>query len=101
VRLIFSKMKFRLDAADERLIAILPTFDTIIELVQYYRNSKRNTVWIDTLSGLMHSVVVLGGPLRSSLSLKHLCRIKVNGMDCSEKLPVCLQSYLGEYPFLL
>jgi len=42
VRLVFENLRFRLDAADQRLVSVLPSFDNVLSLVEYYvKNSGK------------------------------------------------------------
>jgi len=104
--------KFRLDAADRRLIEMLPGFNSVIDLIQYYVfiERRKNTgrtgggqVWIDSQTGRTHSVVKLTKPLYKEVpTLKHLCRLKINSQSHPLRpLPSSIVNYIQEYPFLI
>ena len=69
VRIHFSNGKFRLDA-DEKIQHKMPTFDSVCELVQFYRadqqadgaKSQSNHVWVDT-KGQLYDPICLRQPL--------------------------------------
>jgi len=104
IRIHFVNGKFQLDAED-RIRTIMPEFDTIVDLVQYYvstslhklkqiqqsdlipseekkgfQNAKSNTLWVDS-SGKLYQTIFLAYPLykkEATPSLSHLCRLSIN-----------------------
>ncbi|XP_023221297.1 suppressor of cytokine signaling 2-like [Centruroides sculpturatus] len=116
VRIHYINGQFRLDS-EESIAGFMPIFDCVVQLVEYYvrlsKSSKGATcVWLDN-TGRRDLPICLSRPLyHSVLSLKHLCRLVVNGRLHSHTdwisevvlrrlgLPQTLVSYLREYPYL-
>ena len=110
IRIHFVNGKFQLDAED-RIRNIMPEFDTIIDLIQYYvstslhelkavkeaanstndnnksfQNAKSQTLWVDS-SGKLYQTIFLAYPLYKkdqTQSLSHMCRIAINSSIVSK-----------------
>ena len=105
IRIHFVNGKFQLDAED-RIRSLMPEFDTIIDLVQFYitsslnalkqvqkdrsskdyedekilANAKSKTLWVDS-SGKLYQTIFLAYPLykkESPQSLSQICRLSIN-----------------------
>jgi len=105
IRIHFVNGKFQLDAED-RIRSLMPEFDTIIDLVQFYvstslyelkqvqkatvssedgdiksfQNAKSKTLWVDS-SGKLYQTIFLAYPLYkkdSPQSLSQICRLSIN-----------------------
>lgn len=105
IRIHFVNGKFQLDAED-RIRSLMPEFDTIIDLVQFYvstslyelkqvqeanlsctdvknksfQNAKSGTLWVDS-SGKLYQTIFLAYPLYrkdSPQSLSQMCRLTIN-----------------------
>jgi len=105
IRIHFVNGKFQLDAED-RIRSLMPEFDTIIDLVQFYitsslnalkqvqkgksskeneddkilANAKAKTLWVDS-SGKLYQTIFLAYPLYkkdSPQSLSQICRLSIN-----------------------
>jgi len=105
IRIHFVNGKFQLDAED-RIRSLMPDFDTIIDLVQFYvstslyelkkvqkatvssedgdiksfQNAKSKTLWVDS-SGKLYQTIFLAYPLYkkdSPQSLSQICRLSIN-----------------------
>ena len=105
IRIHFVNGKFQLDAED-RIRSLMPEFDTIIDLVQFYvstslhelkqvqkntvscedsdiksfQNAKSKTLWVDS-SGKMYQTIFLAYPLYrkdTPQSLSQICRLTIN-----------------------
>merc|ERR1719367_1065610 len=105
IRIHFVNGKFQLDAED-RIRSLMPEFDTIIDLVQFYvstslyelkqvqkatvsnedgdrqsfQNAKSKTLWVDS-SGKMYQTIFLAYPLYKKdtpQSLSQICRLSIN-----------------------
>jgi len=105
IRIHFVNGKFQLDAED-RIRSLMPEFDTIIDLVQFYitsslnalkqvqngksskeneddkilANAKSKTLWVDS-SGKLYQTIFLAYPLYkkdSPQSLFQICRLSIN-----------------------
>lgn len=109
IRIHFVNGKFQLDAED-RIRNIMPEFDTIIDLIQYYvstslnelkkveeanstidktksfQNAKSQTLWVDS-SGKLYQTIFLAYPLYKkdqTQSLSHMCRLTINSSIVSK-----------------
>jgi hypothetical protein len=111
IRIHFVNGKFQLDAED-RIRNIMPEFDTIIDLIQYYvstslrelkkveegnstnpndknksfQNAKSQTLWVDS-SGKLYQTIFLAYPLYKkdhTQSLSHRCRLTINSSIVSK-----------------
>lgn len=124
VRIHYSNGHFRLDA-ETNLAPVLPQFDCVVKLIEYYVNITKDTlehrkkrlrskisqdqVWIDS-TGDVYSQILLKKPLLKQRekfpTLRHLARLSINSLlksGCyvpTSKLPVSLQEYLMEYPYI-
>lgn len=95
VRIHYINSRFRLDA-ESKLIPRIPSFNSVIELVEYYienTDSKRRSnklkgkatkeqVWVDP-HGQIYSNIILSKPLLKNgqiSQLQHLCRLQLNSM---------------------
>jgi len=105
IRIHFVNGKFQLDAED-KIRSLMPEFDTIIDLVQFYvstslyelkqvqkatvsnedgdrqsfQNAKSKTLWVDS-SGKMYQTIFLAYPLYKKdtpQSLSQICRLSIN-----------------------
>ena len=105
IRIHFVNGKFQLDAED-RIRSLMPEFDTIIDLVQFYvtnslnalkqvqkgkssketeddkisASAKSKTLWVDS-SGKLYQTIFLAYPLYkkdSPQSLSQICRLSIN-----------------------
>merc|ERR1711902_25734 len=90
IRIHFVNGKFQLDAED-RIRSLMPEFDTIIDLVQFYvstslyelkqvQNAKSKTLWVDS-SGKLYQTIFLAYPLYKKdtpQSLSQICRLSIN-----------------------
>ncbi|KAK3607433.1 hypothetical protein CHS0354_035128 [Potamilus streckersoni] len=106
--------------ADEKAKPHMPTFSCLMELIDYYvrlsRGKKSELCRFLERSGRKDLPVILKTPrLHSVPSLKHLCRLTINGclpiQDFTQvkvhvqsfasglSLPKALQSYIKEYPY--
>lgn len=110
VRIYFSHGKFRLDA-DEQIEHLMPQFDSVLDLIQYYcslsKNNLRANSWIDS-TGSLYSPICLKKPLRKNVpSLAHAARLAVHRSlksqaDLNElNMPKRITNYLSEYPFVM
>lgn len=112
VRIHFAQGKFRLDA-DEQIEKLMPTFDSILDLVKHYcslsqSNRAKSHIWIDNATGHLYSPICLRKPLRKEVSsLAHAARLAVHQSLKSQtllpelKLPNRITNFLGEYPHVL
>ena len=103
--------KFRLDS-DERIDRLMPQFDSVLDLVQYYcqlNNSDLKFVLSDSNNKkLRHSSISLRTPLLKKIpSLTHITRLviwknlKYQQELSNLKLPKKLRNYLLEYHFFV
>jgi hypothetical protein len=109
VRIHFAKGKFRLDA-DEKIEKLMPTFDSILDLVKHYcslsqSERAKSHIWVDNVTGNLYSPICLRKPLKKEVStLAHTARLAVNQSLKSQtllpelNLPNRITNYLGEYP---
>jgi hypothetical protein len=109
VRIHFAKGKFRLDA-DEKSEKLMPTFDSILDLVKHYcslsqSERAKSHIWVDNVTGNLYSPICLRKPLKKEVStLAHTARLAVNQSLKSQtllpelNLPNRITNYLGEYP---
>lgn len=118
VRLHYVNGNFRLDA-EPKLAPVMPVFDCVVKLVEYYVNvtngrkpssssSKcKEQVWVDC-TGHTYSSILLTRPLYQKdrfPSLQHLARLAINKLSQNGhyvptySLPVTLNRYLNEYPY--
>ncbi|KAL3877753.1 hypothetical protein ACJMK2_035415 [Sinanodonta woodiana] len=119
IRIVYEHGRFSLDA-DEKAKPHMPTFSCLMELIDYYvrlsRGKKSELCRFLERSGRKDLPVILKTPrLHSVPSLKHLCRLTINGClpirDFTRvkvhvqafasrlSLPKVLQSYITEYPY--
>jgi suppressor of cytokine signaling 2 len=108
VRIHFAYGKFRLDA-DEQIEDLMPKFDSVLDLVNYYTSLSQNNrakshIWIDR-SGTLYSPICLKRPLRKEVpSLAHAARVAVHQSLKSQdslpelKLPNQISNFLSKYP---
>ena len=108
VRIHFAYGKFRLDA-DEQIEDLMPKFDSVLDLVNYYTSLSQNNrakshIWIDR-SGTLYSPICLKRPLRKDVpSLAHAARVAVHQSLKSQdslpelKLPNQISNFLSKYP---
>ncbi|PSN55668.1 hypothetical protein C0J52_03175 [Blattella germanica] len=123
VRLHYVCGQFRLDA-EARLAPLMPLFECVVRLVEYYIEATRNSidkgshlrhkeqVWVDA-RGHMYSHILLTTPLYKKQhlpSLQHLARLSINASlkaggpakpvtAAQLSLPTLLTDYLKEYPY--
>jgi len=112
VRIHFAKGKFRLDA-DEKIEKLMPTFDSILDLVNHYcslsqSERAKSHIWVDNVTGNLYSPICLRKPLKKEVStLAHSARIAVNQSLKSQNLlpelnlPNRITNFLGEYPHVM
>jgi len=112
VRIHFAKGKFRLDA-DEKIEKLMPTFDSILDLVKHYcslsqSDRAKSHIWVDNITGHLYSPICLRKPLKKEVSsLAHSARIAVHQSLKSQtllpelKLPNRITNFLGEYPHVM
>jgi len=109
--------KFRLDA-DQAIEHRMPDFDSVNELVEYYRSAGQKTgpksaksqfdhLWVDN-RGQLYSPILLKQPLMKEVpTLKHLARMAVHKSLKSQVappnvwVPKPIKSYLCDYPHIL
>ncbi|XP_014261519.1 suppressor of cytokine signaling 2-like isoform X2 [Cimex lectularius] len=113
VRIHYVNGYFRLDA-EPALGPVIPFFDCVVKLVEYYIYTSNNSrscntehVFVDW-TGHNYSHILLRKPLYQRTkfpSLKHLARLRINSLlkigDTVPNLdiPVTLKDYLQEYPY--
>jgi len=128
IRIHFVNGKFQLDAED-RIRNIMPEFDTIIDLVQYYvstslhelkkveeanstksqtdqnksfQNAKSKTLWVDS-SGKLYQTIFLAYPLYKKdhvQSLSHMCRLTINSSVVSNITNEFRENIYGQNQYL-
>jgi len=112
VRIHFAHGQFRLDA-DEQIEHLMPTFDSVLDLANYYcqlsqSDRAKSHLWIDNATGDLYSPICLKKPLRKDVpTLAHAARIAVHQSLKSQaslpelNLPNRITNYLDEYPHAL
>ena len=106
IRIYFSQGRFRLDS-EGAIRNIMPTFPSIVDLVEYYMRRDRLYTNPGELEPDIKTKIDLRKPLlKSPPSLAHMCRLSINScMKREEKnrhiqqltLPVKLVQYLTSY----
>lgn len=112
VRIHFAHGQFRLDA-DEQIEHLMPTFDSVLDLANYYcqlsqSDRAKSHLWIDNATGDLYSPICLKKPLRKEVpTLAHAARLAVHQSLKSQaslpelNLPNRITNYLDEYPHAL
>lgn len=116
VRIHFSFGKFRLDA-DEAIEHLMPTFDSVLDLVKHYcqltdngdsdKGRAKSHVWIDN-TGQLYTPICLRKPLLKEVpTLAHWARLAIHQspkfQDKMQELhlPRGITTYLSDYPHVV
>merc|ERR1712018_243895 len=114
--------------AEDRIRSLMPEFDTIIDLVQFYvstslhelkqaqkaaisrkddektsfQNAKSKTLWVDS-SGKLYQTIFLAYPLYKKdhvQSLSHMCRLTINSSVVSNITNEFRENIYGQNQYL-
>ena len=111
VRIHFANGKFYLDA-DEQIEDLMPKFDSVLDLIDYYCNLSQNScakshIWVDN-KGHFYSPICLKKPLKKDVpTLSHVARLAIHQSMKSQdllpelNLPNQINNFLVKYPHVM
>ena len=111
VRIHFANGKFYLDA-DEQIEDLMPKFDSVLDLIDYYCNLSQNNcakshIWVDN-KGHFYSPICLKKPLKKDVpTLSHVARLAIHQSMKSQdllpelNLPTQINNFLVKYPHVM